>query len=159
MWAENGRARSSFPRRRNRPAQRQAFEPPTCRRGMDICVILGSKSDMPIAEKCRSVLDKFDVSYEIRVASAHRAPKYLEGIVDAAKIRFSAVGRYSPTASRTASSETYLICQKRLQRKKGEGTAMEHLQKHLASIGIVVDEQDERGLDTKVGFRKVPKRE
>ena len=52
---------------------------------MDICVILGSKSDMPIAEKCRSVLDKFDVSYEIRVASAHRAPKYLEGIVESAE--------------------------------------------------------------------------
>ena len=52
---------------------------------MDICVILGSKSDMPIAEKCRSVLDKFDVSYEIRVASAHRAPKYREGIVEAAE--------------------------------------------------------------------------
>ncbi len=83
----------------------------------------------------------------------------IEGLVNAAKIRFAAVGRYSPTASRTASSETYLICQRRLQRTKGEGTAMEHVQKHLASIGIVVDEQDERGLDTKVGFRKVPKRE
>ncbi len=52
---------------------------------MDICVILGSKSDMPIAEKCRSVLEKFPVSYEIRVASAHRAPKYLEGIVENAE--------------------------------------------------------------------------
>ena len=52
---------------------------------MDICVILGSKSDMPIAEKCRSVLEKFSVSYEIRVASAHRAPKYLEGIVENAE--------------------------------------------------------------------------
>ena len=53
--------------------------------GMDICVVLGSKSDMPIAEKCRGVLDKFDVSYEIRVASAHRAPKYLEGIIESAE--------------------------------------------------------------------------
>ena len=52
---------------------------------MDICVILGSKSDLPIAEKCRSVLDKFALSYEIRVASAHRAPKYLEEIVGAAE--------------------------------------------------------------------------
>ena len=52
---------------------------------MDICVILGSKSDLPIAEKCRSVLDKFEVTYEIRVASAHRAPKYLERIVENAE--------------------------------------------------------------------------
>ena len=43
--------------------------------GMDICVVLGSKSDLPVAEKCKKVLDRFDVSYEIRVASAHRAPK------------------------------------------------------------------------------------
>ena len=40
---------------------------------------------MPIAEKCRSVLEKFPVSYEIRVASAQRAPKYLEGIVENAE--------------------------------------------------------------------------
>ena len=52
---------------------------------MDICVVLGSKSDLPIAEKSRSVLEKFDVSFEIRVASAHRAPKYLEGIITAAE--------------------------------------------------------------------------
>jgi len=64
---------------------RQAFVPAAIRRSMDICVVLGSKSDLPIAEKCRSVLDQFDVDYEIRVASAHRAPKYLEGIVESAE--------------------------------------------------------------------------
>ena len=52
---------------------------------MDICVVLGSKSDLPVAEKCKTVLDMFDVSYEIRVASAHRAPKYLEGIIESAE--------------------------------------------------------------------------
>ena len=52
---------------------------------MDICVILGSKSDLPIADKCRGMLEKFDVSFQIRVASAHRAPKYLEGIVEKAE--------------------------------------------------------------------------
>jgi 5-(carboxyamino)imidazole ribonucleotide mutase len=31
------------------------------------------------------VLEKFDVTFEIRVASAHRAPKYLEGIISAAE--------------------------------------------------------------------------
>ena len=83
----------------------------------------------------------------------------IEGLVDAAKLRFSVVGRYSPTASRTASSETYLICQKRLQMTNGGGTAMEDVQRHLASIGIVVDEEDEKDPETKVGFRKIPKRE
>ena len=54
---------------------------------MDICVILGSKSDLPIADKCRGILEKFEVSFEIRVASAHRAPKYLEGIVGQGRVR------------------------------------------------------------------------
>ena len=52
---------------------------------MDICVILGSKSDMPVAEKCKSVLDGFEVDYEVRVASAHRAPKFLEEVVYSAE--------------------------------------------------------------------------
>ena len=65
--------------------ERQAFEPPYVPSVMDICVVLGSKSDLPIAEKCRSVLEKFDVTFEIRVASAHRAPKYLEEIIKTAE--------------------------------------------------------------------------
>ena len=65
--------------------RRQAFEPPSFPMCMDICVVLGSKSDLPVAEKCKTVLDMFDVSYEIRVASAHRAPKYLEGIIESAE--------------------------------------------------------------------------
>ena len=49
---------------------------------MDITIVLGSRSDMPVAEKAAKILDGFDVNYQIRVASAHRSPKYLEGIVE-----------------------------------------------------------------------------
>ena len=38
----------------------------------------------------------------------------IEGLVGAAKLRFSSVGRFSPTASRSASSETYLVCLRKL---------------------------------------------
>jgi 5-(carboxyamino)imidazole ribonucleotide mutase len=48
---------------------------------MDICIVLGSKSDLPISNKCSAVLEEFSVDHEVRVASAHRAPKYLEGVV------------------------------------------------------------------------------
>ena len=51
---------------------------------MDIFILLGSKSDLPIANKCTTVLTEFGISHEVRVASAHRAPKYLEGVVSAA---------------------------------------------------------------------------
>ena len=84
----------------------------------------------------------------------------IEGLVDAAKLRFSSVGRYSPTASRSASSETYLICQRRLAKTIGpEESAMEFLSRHLASIGIVVEDRDDQEIESKVGFRKVPRKE
>ena len=83
----------------------------------------------------------------------------IEGLVDAAKLRFSSVGRFAPTASRSASSETYLICQKKFRSPKELGTAMEHVQRHLASIGIVIDDSKEQDLGPRVGFRKIPKRD
>ena len=48
---------------------------------MDICIVLGSKSDLPISDKCTLVLEEFNIEHEVRVASAHRAPKYLEVVV------------------------------------------------------------------------------
>ena len=52
---------------------------------MDVCIVMGSKSDLPVGQKCTSILDRFEIEYELRVASAHRAPKYLEGIIEAAE--------------------------------------------------------------------------
>ena len=83
----------------------------------------------------------------------------IEGLVGAAKLRFSSVGRFSPTASRSASSETYLVCQRKLPEPKKEGSAMQHVEAHLASIGIVVDEDIDQEIDSIVGFRKLPKKE
>ncbi len=48
---------------------------------MKIQIIMGSKSDMPIAEKAKKILDEFDVDYEINVASAHRTPDVLKELV------------------------------------------------------------------------------
>jgi 5-(carboxyamino)imidazole ribonucleotide mutase len=49
---------------------------------MKIQMILGSKSDMPVADKAIKILDEFDVNYDIKVASAHRTPDYLKEIVE-----------------------------------------------------------------------------
>jgi len=49
---------------------------------MKIQIILGSKSDMPVAEKTQKILDEFKVDYDIKVASAHRTPDYLKGLVE-----------------------------------------------------------------------------
>lgn len=37
-------------------------------------IIMGSGSDIPVMEEAIQVLEKFEVSYEIRILSAHRTP-------------------------------------------------------------------------------------
>jgi len=49
---------------------------------MKIQIILGSKSDMPVAEKAKKILNDFGVKYDIKIASAHRTPDYLKEIVE-----------------------------------------------------------------------------
>ena len=83
----------------------------------------------------------------------------IEGLVDAAKDRFSNVQRFSPTASRSSSSETYLICQNKLQRVRTAArgkTALEQVNQHLSRRGILVEESDEDE-ETVVGFRRLNK--
>ncbi|WP_148883758.1 5-(carboxyamino)imidazole ribonucleotide mutase [Thermococcus aciditolerans] len=45
---------------------------------MKVLVVMGSRSDSPIAEKVTAVLDEFGVEYDVEVASAHRNPKKVE---------------------------------------------------------------------------------
>jgi 5-(carboxyamino)imidazole ribonucleotide mutase len=42
---------------------------------------MGSKNDLPVAEKALLIFKKFDVSAELVVASAHRTPKRVEELV------------------------------------------------------------------------------
>jgi 5-(carboxyamino)imidazole ribonucleotide mutase len=37
-------------------------------------IVMGSESDMPVMEKAGGVLDRFQISWEIEVMSAHRKP-------------------------------------------------------------------------------------
>ena len=47
-----------------------------------VLIILGSKSDLPVAEKATKILKSFDIEYDVAVASAHRTP---ERVADLAK--------------------------------------------------------------------------
>ena len=47
----------------------------------EVLVIMGSKSDLPVAEKASGIFDRFGISYSFAVASAHRTPKRVEDIV------------------------------------------------------------------------------
>ncbi len=43
----------------------------------DVVIIMGSKSDLAHAEKVAEALQGFGITYEMRVASAHKSPAYL----------------------------------------------------------------------------------
>lgn len=43
-----------------------------------VSIIMGSKSDWPVMEHAAKILDKFNISHEARVFSAHRTPYALE---------------------------------------------------------------------------------
>ena len=40
----------------------------------DVGVILGSKSDLPLMESCKTQLEAFGIEYEVKIGSAHRDP-------------------------------------------------------------------------------------
>jgi len=54
---------------------------------MSILIIVGSKSDLHIAEKVTKVLNKNDVEYDLQVASAHREPQKVLDIIKKKKYR------------------------------------------------------------------------
>ena len=62
--------------------------------------------------------------------------------------------------SRSSSSETYLVCRNKLPkvRKEAKGrTAYEQLKDHLKDLDIVIEEEDENQIVSKIGFRKYTK--
>ena len=86
----------------------------------------------------------------------------IEGIVNAAKNRFSRVQRFSPEASRNSSSEVFLVCKHKYPKpKKGSrGTSVaQELDSHLESEGIIQSNEPETETEVKSGFRRVSKKE
>ena len=57
-----------------------------------IAIIMGSDSDLAIAEKAADILKKLDIKFELRVMSAHRTPdKVLEFAKNAKDLKFGAI--------------------------------------------------------------------
>ena len=50
---------------------------------MLIPIIMGSKADMPLAQRIAAALARFGVPYELRVASAHKSVDHLLGLLSA----------------------------------------------------------------------------
>ncbi len=74
----------------------------------EIMILLGSISDKSIAAKCIEVLKKFEIDYEIRVASAHRTPEKVKEIAEKsnAKIFIAIAGLAAALPGAVASHTT-----------------------------------------------------
>ena len=53
----------------------------TTRKEPRVMVLLGSTSDLPVIEKMKPLLERFGLTYEVEVASAHRQPEKLKRIL------------------------------------------------------------------------------
>ncbi len=47
-----------------------------------VAIVMGSKSDMAVAEKAETVLKEFDVDYVTHIISAHRNPNRIRVFTD-----------------------------------------------------------------------------
>jgi 5-(carboxyamino)imidazole ribonucleotide mutase len=50
-------------------------------------ILVGSKSDMPVLERCTARLDDFEIEYELEVRSAHRNPESVSEYAQTARER------------------------------------------------------------------------
>jgi 5-(carboxyamino)imidazole ribonucleotide mutase len=51
---------------------------------MSVQIVLGSKSDMKVAEKAIGILKELGVNYRVSIASAHRSPELVDKLVSEA---------------------------------------------------------------------------
>ena len=52
-----------------------------------VAILMGSDSDLPVMESCFEILQKFDISFEVKISSAHRTPEATHSFVKDADAR------------------------------------------------------------------------
>jgi len=73
----------------------------------DVAIICGSASDSAIADKAKSVLEYFRISYDYQVISAHRDPDKLDAYVKASSSKvFIAIAGLSAALPGVIASKT-----------------------------------------------------
>jgi 5-(carboxyamino)imidazole ribonucleotide mutase len=76
-----------------------------------VSIIMGSKSDYEIMQNCSSVLEQFNVKYELIISSAHRSPQRTKDYIKSAeekgaKVFIAAAGMAAHLAGALASGTT-----------------------------------------------------
>ena len=73
-----------------------------------VTIILGSKSDLPVADKVKKILDELEIQYELHIASAHRTPELVKKIIDESTAEvFIAVAGLSAALPGVIASHTF----------------------------------------------------
>lgn len=78
----------------------------------DVIILMGSKSDMPHVEKIIDALGKFELSYQLCIASAHKSPKFLLDLLEkfdkdpAPKVYMTVAGRSNALSGMADASVT-----------------------------------------------------
>lgn len=54
---------------------------------IDVGIIMGSDSDLPIMKEAEDILSEFNIGCEIKIVSAHRTPDYMSSYAKTAKER------------------------------------------------------------------------
>ena len=103
----------------------------------EVGVLLGSKSDLPLARKAGEIFSFFGVSWEITIASAHRTP------VDASRYAANAAGRGIRVLIAVAGLSAAL-----------PGVAAAHTS--LPVIGVPVNAGSLGGLDALLSIAQMP---
>ena len=104
---------------------------------IDVAILMGSKTDLPVMEEAAKMLKDFGVSYEIKVLSAHRTPK--ETAEYAEKARDNGVKVFICGAGGSAALA---------------GTVAAHT--NLPVIGVPVDSTPLLGLDALLATAQMP---
>jgi 5-(carboxyamino)imidazole ribonucleotide mutase len=73
---------------------------------MLVVVVMGSKSDLKIAKKVVDQLKRFDIPYELAVASAHRSPELVDQIAKKEADLFIAIAGMSAALPGVLASKT-----------------------------------------------------
>lgn len=79
---------------------------------IDVAVIMGSDSDLPVVVETLKIFDKFEIKYSVNIASAHRTSEFVKecvnnAITSGAKV-FIAVAGMSAALPGVIASETIL---------------------------------------------------
>ena len=102
-----------------------------------VLIIMGSDSDLPVMERAAQTLTKFNVSYEMTIASAHRSPARAAELAQGARDR--GVGVIIAGAGHAA----HLA-----------GAMAAHT--HLPIIGVPIDSSCLQGLDALLATVQMP---